>query len=72
MHIEFLPPYSPDYNPIELAFSAIKAHVKQEGAIVHAVWNHDDDIGVYIRLIQAVFSVSADDAYAFYLKCGYT
>ena len=72
MHVEFLPPYSPDYNPIELAFSAIKAHVKREGAIVRAVWNRDDDIDVYVRLIQAVFSVTADDAYAFYLKCGYT
>ena len=24
----FLPPYSPDYNPIELAFSKFKAHMK--------------------------------------------
>ncbi len=25
----FLPPYSPDYNPIELAFSKFKAHMKR-------------------------------------------
>ncbi|KAL9936461.1 hypothetical protein V8E36_004529 [Tilletia maclaganii] len=25
----FLPPYSPDYNPIELAFSSIKKHLKR-------------------------------------------
>lgn len=27
MHVLFLPPYFPDYNPIELAFSVIKAYV---------------------------------------------
>ena len=25
----FLPPYSPDFNPIELAFSKFKAHIKR-------------------------------------------
>ncbi|KAG2740175.1 hypothetical protein P692DRAFT_20753883, partial [Suillus brevipes Sb2] len=25
----FLPPYSPDYNPIEQAFSAIKAYLRR-------------------------------------------
>ncbi len=25
----FLPPYSPDYNPIELAYSKLKAHLKR-------------------------------------------
>ena len=25
----FLPPYSPDFNPIELAFSKFKAHMKR-------------------------------------------
>ena len=25
----FLPPYSPDFNPIEMAFSKLKAHMKR-------------------------------------------
>ena len=25
----FLPPYSPDFNPIELAFPKFKAHIKR-------------------------------------------
>jgi transposase len=25
----FLPPYSPDFNPIELAFSKLKAHLRK-------------------------------------------
>ena len=28
----FLPPYSPDLNPIELAFSKLKAHLRRIGA----------------------------------------
>ena len=32
MRCEFLPPYSPDYNPIELAFSAMKYHLCRNGA----------------------------------------
>ncbi|OSD01422.1 hypothetical protein PYCCODRAFT_1340333, partial [Trametes coccinea BRFM310] len=29
MRVEFLPTYSPDFNPIEQAFSVIKAYVKR-------------------------------------------
>jgi transposase len=28
-HVIFLPPYSPDYNPIETAFSIIKSWIKR-------------------------------------------
>jgi transposase len=30
--LRFLPPYSPDFNPIEMAFSKFKAHLKREAA----------------------------------------
>ena len=30
--LHFLPPYSPDLNPIEMAFSKLKAHLKQRAA----------------------------------------
>ena len=29
--VRFLPPYSPDYNPIELAFSKLKTYLRQRG-----------------------------------------
>ncbi|KIK93573.1 hypothetical protein PAXRUDRAFT_45149, partial [Paxillus rubicundulus Ve08.2h10] len=29
--LEYLPPYSPDLNPIEQAFSIIKAHLRHQG-----------------------------------------
>ena len=28
----YLPPYSPDLNPIEMAFSKLKAHLRRSGA----------------------------------------
>ena len=31
--VRFLPPYSPDYNPIELSFSALKAWIRR-----HWIW----------------------------------
>ena len=30
--LRFLPPYSPDFNPIEMAFSKFKAYLKREAA----------------------------------------
>lgn len=30
--LRFLPPYSPDFNPIEIAFSKLKAHLKKAAA----------------------------------------
>ena len=37
--ILFLPPYSPDLNPIEMAFSKLKAHLRRIGArTIDALW----------------------------------
>ena len=41
----FLPPYSPDLNPIEQAFSQIKAHLRKvEARTVEALWRAIGDI----------------------------
>jgi hypothetical protein len=41
----FLPPYSPDLNPIELAFAKLKAHLRQIGArTIDALWQAVDNI----------------------------
>ncbi|KAG8920644.1 hypothetical protein FRC01_000657 [Tulasnella sp. 417] len=71
MKVLFLPPYSPDYNPIELAFSAIKAHLRERMDDVLAAMNEDDEVAVLSYLIEAVFSVTEDDAWAWFHKCGY-
>lgn len=68
----FLPPYSSDYNPIELAFSAIKAFVRRDGTLGREdVDQNIDDTYVYLHLIEAAYSVTADDALGYFHHCGY-
>lgn len=45
----FLPPYSPDLNPIEMAFAKLKAHLRHIGAhTIEALWKAVGDIcGLY-------------------------
>jgi transposase len=41
----FLPPYSPDLNPIEMAFAKLKAHLRSAGARTYdALWRAVGDI----------------------------
>jgi transposase len=36
----FLPPYSPDFNPIEQAFAKLKAHLRRAAErTIHGLWN---------------------------------
>lgn len=55
MRYIFLPLYSPDYNPIELAFSAIKAYIRRHGGLACAAMSQKDDLDVYLLLNEAVF-----------------
>lgn len=72
MRYLFLPPYSPDYNPIELAFSAIKAFVRRSGELGRQdVDQNIDDSYVYLHLLDAAYHISANDACGFFGRCGY-
>lgn len=59
----FLPPYSPDFNAIELAFSKIKAHLKRAAA------RTVDELWLAIR--KAIDTITPGDAQAFFKACGY-
>ena len=65
----YLPSYSPDLNPIELAFSSIKARLRANRDQM------DDDLAgagaMYNILWQAIYSVSAESAKGWYKHCGY-
>ncbi|KAF8591226.1 hypothetical protein K439DRAFT_1328107 [Ramaria rubella] len=72
MRYEFLPPYSPDLNPIEEAFSAIKAHLRWPGNLARvAMTGGGDDAEVYVCLHEAVWSVTAQNALGWFQDCGY-
>lgn len=59
----FLPPYSPDFNPIEMAFSKIKAFLKKAAArTVQDLWD---------AIRDAIDTVSPQDARSFFTACGY-
>lgn len=58
----FLPPYSPDFNPIEMAFAKIKAALKKAAArTVHALWD---------AIRDAIDGVTQLDARSFFTACG--
>ena len=59
----YLPPYSPDFNPIEEAFAKIKrlvrkAEARSREALLEAIG-------------KAISALSAQDAYGFFEHCGY-
>jgi transposase len=60
----FLPPYSPDFNPIENMWSKIKAHLRKAEA------------RTYAKLVEAIGqafgSITTRDAQGYFFSCGYT
>jgi transposase len=70
MRYVFLPPYSPDYNPIELTFSAMKAWFQYHSDAVSVVW--DDFELAHQLLIHMIYSVGTPEkALGWYQKCHY-
>lgn len=62
-HIRFLPAYSPDFNPIELAFSTLKTHLRTAGARTAET---------LVAAIGTAFTgITATEATAWYRHCGY-
>lgn len=59
----FLPPYSPDLNPIEEAFSKVKGIVRKVGARTRGTL--DEAIG------EALSAVTSEDAAGWFRHCGY-
>jgi transposase len=62
--LRYLPPYSPDFNPIEKMWSKIKAILRKLKA------RTEDDL--FEALAQALKSVTMSDAIAWFESCGYS
>jgi transposase len=59
----FLPAYSPDFSPIEEAFSKLKAYLRRVGARTH------EDL--FEAIAAALLTVTAADARGWFTHCGY-
>jgi transposase len=59
----YLPPYSPDYNPIERAFSKVKALLRRASARTREA--------LIEEMGMALSAVTAQDASGFFRHCGY-
>lgn len=75
MHYIFLPAYSPDFNPIELAFSKIKSSIRRDGEIARLEMTDREDpqaeANIEAMFHRHVYSVTARDAKGWFEKCGY-
>ncbi|KAF9644061.1 hypothetical protein BDM02DRAFT_3103502 [Thelephora ganbajun] len=71
MCVEFLPPYSPNYNPIELAFSKFKMCIKSREADFCSMDQDEEEMETHLFLLDAIFSVSAEDAQGYFRCCKY-
>ena len=71
MCCEFLPPSSPDFNLIELAFSAMKYHLRRNGEYTRLAMTDMSDQEIYITLLEALYSITPQDSYGWFSHCGY-
>ncbi|KAF8346481.1 hypothetical protein F5887DRAFT_883703 [Amanita rubescens] len=72
MRYKFLPPYLPDYNPIKLAFSALKYHLRCDGEYIRMAMTNMPIEGIYTVLFKAIYHISSADAFSWFRHCGYT
>jgi len=62
--VRYLPPYSPDFNPIEFMWSKVKQHLRSAAARTHGQ--------LVIAVGDAMRAVTPDDCRGFFAGCGYT
>jgi hypothetical protein len=66
VRIKYLPPYSPDLNPIKEAFSKIKAFICRN----HDVFQAMEDDGI-LDMHEAVDVITKEDAMGYFIHAGY-
>ena len=71
MKCKFLLPYSPDLNPIKLAFLTMKYHLHQNDGYVWMVMTEMSDEEIHLMLLKALYIILPQDSYSWYGHCGY-
>lgn len=68
----YLPPYSPDFNPIELFFSAFKAYTRRCGHEFRAVVEGGSKAHARMWVYEALDAVvTSRKAHGWFRECGY-
>lgn len=62
--LDFLPPYSPDFNPIENMWSKVKTQLRSAQARTQEK--------LFTAIGQALQTVTSKDAAGYFFSCGYT
>lgn len=63
-HLLYLPSYSPDFNPIEMAFSKIKAHLRRIGVPTQEA--------LEAAIGEAIDLITPHDALGYFRHCSFT
>lgn len=72
MRLVYLPAYSPDFNPIEEGFSAMKAWIRLNRDYVLGEMTNEPTCDPIAMLWEAVFSsMTVDNIEGWYRDCGY-
>ena len=66
VRIEFLPPYCPDLNPIEEAFSKVKAFIRRHKILLAKAGD-----GMIFDLMQIMEVITTSDAVGYFIHAGY-
>jgi hypothetical protein len=67
VHIEYLPPYSPDLNPIEEAFLKIK-HWLRRHQDYYCMTTGD---GILFNMFEVMDIIMPEDAEGYFIHAGY-
>lgn len=63
--VRFLPPYSPDLNPIEEAFSKVKAYLRENDTIYSAIKD------ARLLIATGFSTITAEDCHGYFTHAGY-
>jgi transposase len=67
VRIEYLPPYSPDLNPIEEAFSKIKHFIRRH----NTYYNMTTGDGILFDMYEVLDIITPEDADGYFIHAGY-
>jgi len=72
MRLEYLPPYSPDFDPIEEGFSSMKAWIRRNREYARGELSGEATCDPYEMLWKAVFvSMTPEKALEWFAHSGY-